>query len=58
MRLPVDPAAYGLAPGTYEIRQIRAGAHRRLGVFSGRQEVELRLAPKDVVLVTATRTAG
>jgi hypothetical protein len=58
VRLPVDPAAYGLAPGTYEIRQDRAGAYRSLGVFSGRHEVELKLAPKDVVLVTATRTAG
>ena len=58
MRLPVSPADHGLPPGTYEISQARAGAHRGLGVFSGRHEVELRLAPKDIVLVTATRTAG
>ena len=58
VRLPLDPRVYHLAPGTYEMRQDRAGASRVLGVFSGRQDVQLKLAPKDVVLVTATRIAG
>jgi hypothetical protein len=58
VRLPVAPAAYGLPPGTYAITQDRAGEHRSLGVTSSRHEVVLTLVPRDVVVVTATRTGG
>jgi Domain of unknown function (DUF6259) len=57
-RVPVDPSSYGLPPGTYAVAHDRAADHRPIGTFSGRHEVELKLAPRDVVIVTATRTKG
>lgn len=56
VRLLVDPTAHSLPPGTYAIAQDRAAEHRSLGATASRRDVELRLAPRDVVLVTATRT--
>jgi hypothetical protein len=53
--LRVDPAVYGLPSGSYALSEDRAAAHRSLGVISSSHRVELRLAPRDVVMVRATR---
>jgi hypothetical protein len=58
VRLPVDAASYGLPPGNYEIRQDRNGVHHRLGILSSGHVVELKLAPRVIVLVSATRVPG
>jgi hypothetical protein len=58
VRLRVDPGSYGLSRGRYALAEDGAGSHRSLGARAGRHEIELKLAPGDVVLVTATRTGG
>jgi len=55
VRLPVEPASCGLPAGTYELRQAGAAGRGRVGEFSGRHEMELKLPPRVVVLVAATR---
>jgi hypothetical protein len=56
VRLPVEPTSHGLPAGTYELRQVGAAGRGRVGDFAGRHEMELKLPPRVVVLVTATRT--
>jgi hypothetical protein len=58
VRLPVAPTAYGMLQGAYAIGEDRAAEHRSRGVISGCHDGELRLAPRVVVVVTATRTRG
>jgi hypothetical protein len=58
VRLRVDPAAYGLPSGAYAISSDRVAEHRSLGVISTPHKAELRLVPRDVVLVTAKRVGN
>jgi hypothetical protein len=55
VRLPVDPIAYGLPAGSYQLRQAGVAEQRSLGQFPRVREIELKLAPRAVVLVEATK---
>ena len=54
--LPVDPVAYGLLAGSYELWQTGLAEQRPLGVFPRLREIKLRLPPRAVVLVEARRS--
>ena len=53
VRVPIDIASCGLRAGTYELQQITAADRRNLGSFRDHREIEVRLPPRDVVLLAA-----
>jgi hypothetical protein len=55
VRVPLDPPGYGLAAGTYEIRQVGMKGADRVGTYPDQREAALQLPPREVVLLTATR---
>jgi hypothetical protein len=58
VHLPVDPVSYGLAPGKYEIQQAGSDDRRLLGESFGPHEIELKLPPRNLILVEARRIGG
>jgi hypothetical protein len=57
VRLPADPVACGLRPGAYELWQAGPSGRKSLGKFTDRSEVELRLPPREVILLESVRIA-
>lgn len=55
LRLPIDPASYGLAPGTYELSKEGPGGRVALGTLDPRKDLDLKLEGAETVLVTARR---
>ncbi len=55
IHLLVEPRRYGLPEGVYELRQAGVSGSTRLDEFSGKHEVKLKLPPRAIVLVSATR---
>jgi hypothetical protein len=53
VHLPVDPAAFGLAKGSYVLSQTGDGGRTRLGIEAHRRVIEVLLHPREVVLVEA-----
>ena len=58
IRLPVDPPSYGLPRGTYALSKEGVSDRESLGQFLDRRELDLILAPGDIVIVTATPAAS
>lgn len=56
IRLRLDPTIHNLKPGGYTISLDRNAEHHDFGVLARDRDVTLRLAPRDVVLVTATHS--
>ena len=56
VRLPVDPVSYGLPAGSYVLRQAGIAGQQSLGVFHDSFEIELKLAPRTVILVESMKS--
>ena len=55
VRVPIDPRGYGLAAGAYELRKVGMKGAARVGTYPDQREAALKLPPREVVLLTATR---
>jgi hypothetical protein len=53
IRLTVDPTAFGLKEGEYELRRCDGISTTALGRFAGQRELDVRLPSREVVLVEA-----
>jgi hypothetical protein len=56
IRLTIDPAAFGLGAGTFQLLHSQIDSRSDLGSFDGRRELELSLPPREVVLIEAVRS--
>lgn len=57
VRVPLNIVSCNVKPGTYELRQMTAAGAQNLGVFQDHRHIEVRLPPRDVVLLAAQHIA-